>query len=370
MFRLLLSFLGIEIPSARMWRELDLMLLGLLFALVGFGFVTLYGASPEYAARQMRWIAIGVVTMLLLLFASEMALAKAAPFFYGVALLLLIYVLSTPEIKGARSWIRVGTFRFQPSEFTKIVVTLLVARLLSRFTPLREAKLWPGLGALVAVCAPPLGLIVIQPDLGTAFIFCLTIVSMMWAAQMPRRLLVAIVLWAILLGVVGYPHLKPYQKQRLTSFLNPERDPRQTGYQVIQARITQGSGRLFGKGWGQGTQTEYRFLPEFHNDFIFSSLGEQFGLVGSVACVALFFVFIARCYGAARKTRNLFGAYAIVGLTTIVGAHTAINLGMSLGLLPVMGLPLPFFSYGGSFMLTNFAIVGLILNLRMRRHLF
>ena len=368
--------LGFQLPSRRMWREFDWPLVAIMFALIGFGLLTLYGSTSKvpahayYPGKQMKWIALGSVALIVLLFVDTDWLRKAAPFLYAFALGLLIYVLTSDPIKGARSWIRLGGNIFQPSEPTKIVVVLMLARVLVKFTPLRDKRLFPGIVRIAVVLGIPLALVAIQPDLGTAAIFVVATLAMLWVARIRRRLVMAIFLWGVLAGMLGYNHLEPYQRDRITTFMHPERDPLGRGYQPLHARTAQGSGMFFGKGFGQGTQTELAFLPDYQTDFIFSSLGEQFGFAGSIAVIALFGLFLTRAYGMARYSRDLFGAYAIVGLTTIIATHVVLNLGMSLGLLPVMGLPLPFFSYGGSFMLTNFLIVGLILNIRMRRYFF
>ncbi|MCX7049293.1 MAG: rod shape-determining protein RodA [Candidatus Sumerlaeota bacterium] len=369
---------GFEIPISRYWRDFDLTLMALTLALAAYGLVTLFGATipvpahAGFAKKQVVWICAGLGLVLVLLFLKSESLEKGLLIFYLAALAALLFLLIHHQhrIKGASSWIPIGPLHLQPSEPAKIAVALLVARVLSRHTPLRGKNLKPGLLKAGAVIFFPFALVAAQPDLGTAAILMFVILAMFWAANIQRRLMTAILLWGILASLVVYPHLKPYQKARIVSFLNPEADVRKAGYQIFQARIAQGSGRIFGKGFGGGTQTEYRFLPEYHNDFIFSSLGEQFGLVGAAAAIALFCAFIARAYALAHRAHDMFGAYAIVGLTSIIAAHVFLNMGMSLGLLPVMGLPLPFFSYGGSFMLTTFTIVGLVLSLRMRRHKF
>ena len=371
-----------EIPNNRMWREFDIPLFLNLLLLLGFGLVTLLGATmhvsthDHYFYLQLRWVLVGLFLMFLTLFVDSNVFEKGAPIFYLFAVGILVYMLQFTE-GGARQvgrWIRIGGYQVQPAEPTKIMVVLMLAWVLARCTPMRGRNLLKGLLGVAVVGGVPFLLVALQPNLGTAAVYLITMIAMLWAARVQRRLMLAMFCGAALVAAVGHPLLiKDYHKKRLMSFtekIDPNKPVKSEHFQPLQAIIAQGSGQIFGKGLGKGTQTGMRFLPEYHNDYIFCSLSEQFGFAGSAVAVGLFSIFVIQCFSMARKTRDLFSVYAIVGLATIIASHMIINLGMVLRLLPVIGLPLSFFSYGGSFMLTNLVIVGIILNLRMRRHLF
>jgi rod shape determining protein RodA len=285
---------------------------------------------------------------------------------YGILILALIGLLIRGEaIKGARSWYDLGPVSLQPSEPGKIIVALALARYLSarsgRFRSLRHTIV------PIAIAGLPMALILAQPDLGTAMVLAPLAGSMFWAAGLRKWVVALFVLAGIAVAAAGYPHLKPYQKERIMTFLNPEADPRGKGYNIIQAQTALGSGQILGKGWGRGTQTAFKFLPEYRTDFIFPTVGEQFGFVGCAAVLGLLTLLILRMTWLATKAQNMFGVLLTTGLAAALSTHIILNIGMTVGLLPVTGLPLPFFSYGGSFMLTCLSAVGLAVSVGARR---
>jgi rod shape determining protein RodA len=216
----------------------------------------------------------------------------------------------------------------------------------------------------------PMVLVAKQPDFGTAIVFLPVGFVMLWVAGIRKRYVTAAVVLVLITVAAVYPYLKSYQKRRITVFLNPGSDPMHGGYNIRQAEIAMGSGRLLGKGWRGGTQTALQFLPEHHTDFIFSSLGEQFGLVGAMVVLLLYAIVTLRSLNIARNAKDWLGGFLVVGLITIFLTHMVLNVGMVLRIFPVTGLPLPFLSYGGSFLLTTYIIFGFILNVGMRKYFF
>ena len=222
---------------------------------------------------------------------------------------------------------------------------------------------------MLLVAVPTL-LILKQPDIGTAALFLPALFIMLFICGARKRVLITLMVLFLAGAGAMYPFLKPYQKQRIAIFLHPGSDALNRGYNIIQAKIALGSGQLMGKGWKKGTQTALQFLPEHHTDFIFSSLGEQFGYLGCMGLLMLYGVLIARGIRIARDAQDFFGCYLVIGLLAIFVIHILVNVGMSVGLLPVTGLTLPFISYGGSSLLTNFLLFGLVVNVGMRKFMF
>jgi rod shape determining protein RodA len=362
----------------RLLPFVDWALIVITVALIGCGLITLWGATshegvglwpiPFYARRQILFGGVGLALMAALIFFDYRRLHPLAWVLYGLMLLALAGLLvKGASAKGATSWYDLGFFRLQPSEPAKIILVLVLARYLAPrmliFRGVRHTVI------PLAIVGGPMLLILAQNDLGTALVLVPVTAAMFWVAGLRKR----VFLLFLALGVGGillaYPHLKPHQKNRIETFLHPETDLRGSGWNIFQAKTTLGSGELTGKGWGQGTQTQFRFLPEFHTDFIFPTVGEQFGLIGCLVVIGLFTLFVWRMIWLAGRCQDLFGVLVIAGLTAMLVTHILQNIGMVLGLLPITGLPLPFFSYGGSFMLTSCVAVGLTLSIAARRGL-
>jgi rod shape determining protein RodA len=355
----------------RLFREIDWVLVGLVLFQCVLGLLMIYSSSHfisgNYFLRQLIWVGIGILAVFVILAADYKFLVDFAFYFYGAALAFLAgSLLFARLVAGTRSWITFGLLQFQPSEVAKVVLILVFARLFgeykSRYLTFRFAALPLGLAAV------PLALIILQPDLGTAMTFAAVIGGAFVLAGTRRRTLAVLLVFALILGFGGWHFgMKDYQKKRVTTLLDPSRDPHGSGYQVIQSRIAIGSGGLTGKGFMNGSQSQLRFLPARHTDFIFSVIGEEFGFVGVFLAVLLYMLMLARMFLAVNKARDRTGVYIVFMAGMLVAFQFFINIMMIVGLFPVTGIPLPFLSYGGSSLLTNFILVGLVLNVRMRR---
>ena len=342
----------------------------LLLSLIGLA--TVASASAEQAesllARQILWVVVGLAALAVALLFDYHALVEAAPTFYGLGLLALVLVLFFGhEAGGARSWFALGPVRVQPSEFHKIATVLLLARYLSRHE--RPHLGLRQIAVAVALTAVPMGLIALERDLGSAAMFGPILVAMLLVAGVRVRQLIAAALLGLVVafGLWSYG-MKDYQRQRIRTILAPEEDPLGAGYQVRQSKIAVGSGQWTGRGYGQGTQSQLRFLPERHSDFVMAVLAEEWGFLGVVTVLGLFAFFINSAARIAMRSRDRAGILLVVGLVAVVVAHVIYNTGMVVGLLPITGIPLPFISYGGSFMLFNYLAASLILNVDFRRY--
>jgi rod shape determining protein RodA len=356
-------------------RRTDFFLLSLLVILSLVGIVVLRGGTQgqpylePQAVRQTAWLCVGLIVFFAALLVDYHHWETIAIGLYSIHLVMLGYLLAAGRsVKGARSWVDLGLMNWQPSETMKIAVVVILARILaSRPDPPRTVR---ALLLPLGVTLLPALLVLAQPDLGSATIYFAILFGLLYWAGVSRRLLISGILAAGLLAAGSYPFLKPYQKDRILIFLNPGSDPLGSGYNLVQSKIALGSGQWMGKGWGQGTQTNMEFLPEHHSDFIFASLGEQFGLLGCLAVLGIYALIAWRGLGVVALARDPVGALIAGGMMSIFLAHLAINLGMVFGFLPVTGLPLPFFSAGGSALVTNFLLFGLVVNVGMRRFVF
>ncbi len=367
----------------KLLRNLDLriLVLALLFTLVGVAVInsataTFPGGSTPYVHRQLLASVIGVVVMVVFAVIDYSDFQRWAKLFYvGHLILLAAVLLVGTETRGATRWLQVGILPIpQPSELAKISLIIALAAFLSQ----REKTQWDWFditkGFLYII--PSVVLVLLQPDLGTSIIFFALAVGMMYVAGVGGGRLLA--LGALGFGALSaalYAHLNmglkiplhEHQVQRLTSFLQPDVDPLGTGYQLIQSVIAIGSGRLWGKGLFAGTQNLLRFIPDKHTDFIYSVVGEELGFVGASLLVIVFVFFMWMCLSIAMRARDRYGALLVIGVVSMWASTFFINAGMTVGIMPVTGLPLPFISYGGSALITNFAALGLVLNVGMRR---
>jgi rod shape determining protein RodA len=289
--------------------------------------------------------------------------------FYVTVLVLLVLVLVKGRwIMGARRWLQLGPVNFQPSELAKIAVALALASWFHQDAEKRK----DGYGLLglvvpLAITLVPAVLVLKQPDLGTALIVASVGFTMILFARVRWKTLAVLAAVGIGGALLAYPHLKPYQKKRVEMFFNPEGDTLGAGYHAMQSRIAVGSGQGLGKGWGQGTQTYLSFLPEQHTDFIFSVWAEERGFLGCLLLLALYFVLVASAIDIAGNARDRFGHFVAAGITGMLFWHVVINIGMVIGLLPVVGVTLPLMSYGGSSVVAIYTGLGLLANVGMRR---
>jgi rod shape determining protein RodA len=362
----------------RLGRNFDWVMLGLILGLCGIGLITLYSAvtaempSPQKIIfyKQLIWFAAGLFIMLVTLLVNYKILDRWAPMIYTLCVLgLVAVVIFGKTIAGSKRWLILGPVSIQPSEIMKIGLIIMLARYYSRngsttgFT-LRDLIL-PGIWTFL-----PFVLIVRQPDLGTAMLLLLIAGAMTVYVKIERRSL----LFIGAAGLVSVPLvwfvLKGYQKERILTFLNPDRDPLGAGYHIIQSKIAIGSGMLTGQGYLKGTQNALSFLPEEHTDFIFSVLAEEWGFAGSFLLLTMFFLFLLWALNVANGSRDPFGIILTIGVTAMIFWQFFINIAMVMGLMPVVGVPLPFVSYGGSSTVTVLVCCGLLLSVRMRRFMF
>jgi rod shape determining protein RodA len=354
----------------RLYYHVDWALLGAIFALCTIGLLQIYsatGGATSIYYTQIYGIAIGLIALLVALAIDYRSLADKSHLIYGGMLLLLVYVLFFGAVRGgSRRWIDFGPLNLQPSEFAKATLALVLAKFFGdrqRGAPQRGDLLIAG-----AIAAVPFLVIVRQPDLGTAATLLPVLFAVAYVAGMPMRIFGILALVGVLAAPIAWKFaLQDYQKERISTFLDPSQDAKGAGYQQIQARITTGSGGLKGKGFMQGTQGQLRFLPVAHNDFIFSVLAEEHGFIGVLVTLGLYLFVILRSLEAARLAKDRLGAYLVLGVLASFTFQVIYNITMSAGLAPVKGLTLPLMSYGGSSMIATLAGFGLILNVRMRR---
>ena len=360
----------------RLIQNFDWVLLGLVVIICATGIVNLYSAgynrgegTPLYI-KQLYWLAVGLGVMCVTLTYDYRHLEKLSYPIYILSILLLVAVMFGGKVvSGSRRWLPLGPFAFQPAELAKIAIILALATYFNRRARL-EAMGLKGLivpGLLVMI---PVGLIIKQPDLGSGILVALVAASMILFVGVRWRTLLGCGLTMVMLSPVIWHFLKDYQRQRVLTFLDPGKDPLGAGYHIIQSMIAVGSGQFWGKGFLQGTQSQLYFLPEQHTDFVFSVFAEEWGFVGSAVLLLLFTALALWGLSVARDCKERFGHLLAVGVTALIFWQIFINLCMVTGFLPVVGIPLPLFSYGGSSLITTLLGVGFLLNIRMRRYLF
>lgn len=359
-------------------RHLDPVLIGTALALAVFGLFMVYSASHQglatlgedpgfYLKKQIAFLMLGLIAMLITAsFDYRLVKVYAGIAFGGVVFLLLLVL--TPigdETAGAQRWINLFGFQFQPSEFAKLGLVALLAAYLSELREVRLENVWRAAGLALA----PMALIFLQPDVGTTMVFAAVVIGLLVVAGARARHIGILVAVAVMGAIVAF-HLgivKDYQIARLTSFLDPAADPLRAGYNRAQAEIAIGSGGVFGRGYLNGTQTNLDFVPEQHTDFVFTVVGEELGFVGALLLLVLFAVLLWRGFRTALMSRDSFGTLLAAGVTTMVAFQIFVNVGMTMGIMPVTGIPLPLVSYGGTSMIVNWMAVGLLLNVHMRR---
>jgi len=353
-------------------RDFDWTLLIISLVICAVGVLQIYSATRDTVWRDAWWKQIiyicgGLVLMWLAVLIDYHSLMNRVFPLYALSVAALLGVLVIgKQAFGSRRWIPVaGGFHLQVSEFVKLVIILLVARFLAELkTDDLEGRDMAKLTGLIAV---PMALVMKQPDLGTALTYLPILIVGMFLAGMRRKYLVAIGVVVLLVLPVGWSVLKDYQKARLVSFMDPYRDPRGTGYQMIQSKIAVGAGGMWGKGVTKGSQTQLQFLPVPHTDFIFSGFAEEHGFVGVIVVLALYFVLIMQIVQNAQTAPDKAGMYVCMGVAALLLFHVLVNVGMVVGRMPVTGIPLPLMSAGGSSVLSNFLMFGLVNNVRLRR---
>jgi rod shape determining protein RodA len=362
------------------WRHIDLVLVGCIAAVGALGCLMVFSATrgrdpssfnTGFLSRQLLFVAVGAVAMLVTASIDYRRYRELAPVIYVGVLALLVLVMSGlgSSRKGTQGWFELGPFQLQPSELAKVAVILVLASVIAQFNSNLDAV---RLGALLALAAVPMALILLQPDLGTALVFIAVCMGMLLVGGAQVRHIVALTL----VGVVGVGMvlnsgmLETYQQCRLTSFLetpDAECEARDASYNQDQAKTAIGSGAVFGTGLFQGTQTRLDVVPEQHTDFIFTAVGEELGFVGSATLLLLLSIIAWRIWRTAQLARDPLGTLICVGVLSMFVFQVFENVGMTMGIMPITGIPLPFMSYGGSSTLAAFVAMGLVLNVHMRR---
>lgn len=320
--------------------------------------------------KQIAFLGVGLLLMFLVSLIDYHRLLDIVPWAYGISLAALVAVkLVGQKVLGARRWINLGGgVHFQPSEWVKLVLILVVARY---FWNLANRELtWPDIGKAFALVGIPMVLVLSQPDLGTALTYSPILLFGLFLGGIRVKQIGVILLALAVLGGIAYKsgkRLKPYQQARINAFLDPDSDPKGSGYQIRQSKIAVGSGGIWGKGTNRGTQTQGDFLPIPYTDFIFAALSEEHGFIGAVAVLLLYFLILMRLIHNAQHAPDIAGTFIVMGIVAVLVFQIAVNVGMVVGLMPVTGIPLPLLSYGGSSVLFTFLSLGIVMNIRMRR---
>lgn len=372
--------LALNFEEKTFFKKLDLNFIFVILALNVIGLINLYSATHGPNSKEMEplfinqiiWLVIGWSVFFIVTFLDYVIASRVAIVIYLINLLAILYVTFYGKTAlGAQRWIDLGFFRYQPSETMKLALIILLAKTLVHRNSIGRGMGFRELIVPLIVLLVPFSLIVEQPDLGTAMMLAAIGGSMLIFVKVRKTILFS----AVILGMIGIYGawkfvLRDYQKNRVITFISPTNDPRGTGYNSIQSKIAVGSGRFFGKGFRKGTQSQLEFLPERHTDFIYSVLSEEHGFVGSILTMGLYCILFTIIIRIASYARDKFGALLCIGVLSYVFWHMFVNMGMVIGLLPIVGVPLPLLSYGGSSMLTTMAGLGLISSVAFRRYLF
>ncbi len=345
-----------------------LVIIGVI-AIFSAGYMTELNKS-EYI-KQIVWFSVTFVIMIVVWAFDYSIFGIGGYIIYGINLILLIAVLFMPSLGGASSWFNIGGILYQPSELMKIGYIICMAKLISKFLELgqndKKNKIII-IASMAILLIAPLILILLQPDFGTAVVFLSITAFMIFKMGIKYRYILLILCIAlVLIPLVYFFVLNPIQQERINVFLDPSLDPLGSGYNAIQSKIAVGSGMLFGTGFLKGTQTQYGYLPIKSSDFIFSVISEEFGFVGSVVVIVIFTILLLRIINISRNARDNFASYMVIGIAGMFAFHFIQNIGMTIGLLPITGVPLPFVSYGGSSLITNGIAMAIVLNISARK---
>ena len=351
-----------------------ILILALLLAIIGI--VGIYSAglnstsSQDEYIKQIVWVGIALGAMFVVWILDYRVSSIIGMIAYPICLILLVVVLFMPEVNGASSWFSIGSIQIQPSEFMKIAYILLLAKYIEYVsTKGRDAiNKWYYIGIALGIFALPVILIMLQPDLGTALVFVSITFFILFKSGLSYKYILALILILIIaVPVLYFFVLSDYQQARIQVFLNPEQEPLGAGYNAIQSKIAVGSGMLFGTGLTKGTQTQWGYLPVKSSDFIFSVISEELGFIISALIVVAYIIMLYRILRVAETSKDKLGSIISIGIFGMFFFHFLENIGMTIGLMPITGIPLPFVSYGGSSMLTNFIALALVLSISSRR---
>lgn len=363
----------------RLSKSFDWLTFTLIVGLAVIGIMTIYSATrpplgvgqhPDFYSKQILWLCISIATLFTIVFFDYKWLSRFAYPLYGIGLLLLVAVLVGGRSSlGAQRWLSLGFFSFQPSEFFRMIFIAAFSTYLTSGSGQALKQL--SAKSIILFALLPLGLLIKQPDLGTAILLSSIFVTLSVAKGVSRKIITIVLIIGLIsvpfLGHIFWEGLKDYQKNRLIAFMDPEVDPAGIGYHINQSKISIGSGGVLGKGYLQGTQGPLRFLPEKHTDFIFAVFAEEWGFIGALFLLSIYFVLFLRGLDTAYKAKDEFGKLMAIGITAMFFVYFSVNIGMTMGLMPVVGVPLPFVSYGGTALLSNFIAAGVLINIRTRR---
>jgi len=361
-----------SLKSRRFWQDFDWPLFAAAVLLSIISLIEIYSSTMQtgesFFIRQLGWILAGIVFLFVVAAIDYHVLSEHIPWLYILAAVTLVYtLLFGAVVNGHKAWISLGAVRFQPAELVKMVVVVALARYLSELRSSRYMSIMQIVKAVV-ICAVPVLLIALQPDLGMSVTYLPILVVGLFVRGLRPMALVALVLAFVLVLPISWYFLKDYQKDRVLTLIDPERDPLRSGYQVIQSKIAIGSGGPWGKGLFNGTQNQLGFLPTRHTDFIFSVIGEELGFVGVILTLGLLAFILFRSIYNAQTARDNLGLFIIMGVVGLFFFHIIVNVGMVIGFMPTVGIPLPFVSYGGSSVLTAFIALGLVISVRRCRY--
>ncbi|HZK70813.1 MAG TPA: rod shape-determining protein RodA [Clostridia bacterium] len=364
--------------STNFFKQFDYLLFIAVLALSVFGLVVLYSATRQMVkgngdrifTMQVICMIIGIIAAIVICKIDYTVYKVLGPFMYIGSIILLIIVFTFPPINGSKSWINVkGLFTFQPAELAKIAFVMIIAYFLERIEEERFAR-WQNTIKTLLYAMIPILLVILQPDLGTCMVFMFIGFVMFFVAGLKYKY----IMWGIVATFISFPLVwylfiekNDYIKDRILSFLDPTSNPLSAGYNVLNSKLAIGSGGLFGQGWLNGNMTQTMSVPVKESDFIFSVIGEEFGIIGCVLVVALILFILLRCLYIAKNSRDKFGSYMVIGITALFAFHAFENIGMTIGLLPCTGIPLPFVSAGGTALVSYFAAIGIVMSISIRR---
>ena len=358
----------------RILRNIEWGILVCTVLLIIIGVIALFSSTQnsdyDELKKQIMWLAISVPVMIVVILIDYEFFAKISPVFYGISIVLLIGVLFTEPINGATSWYSIGPFTIQPAEFAKIAVVLFTADVIVKIQRKgkNEMNRFLKLSLIILTVAVPVLLIIKQPDYGTALAFFFALIFMLFVAGVDKKYIITAILLVVIIVPVAYFFILPeHAKTRIDVYLNPDLDPRGAGYNIIQSKLAIGAGQILGMGLLKGNQTQLGYLYPKTTDFIFAVIGEEMGFIVAWAVIILYVVLITKAIYVAKTAKNDLGSYIAAGIAGIFFFHMMENIGMTMGLLPITGIPLPFVSYGGSSMLTNCILIAILLNISGRR---
>jgi len=353
------------------FKNIDWILIILLLFNSLLGVVIIYSCSHnlpgDFYLKQIIWVVLSLIFLFLFLSVDYKVITSYSLYFYFVFLIILGGVFYFGRlVAGTRSWIKFPFFQVQPSELIKVVIILLLAHVFSGY---REKYLSKKKGLLcAAIISAPVFLVILQPDLGTALSYVPILIAALILGGLNKKTIIYLLIVAIILCLVGWNFgLKEYQRKRITTLIFPQEDPLGAGYHILQSKIALGSGGFLGKGYKRGSQSQLKFLPARHTDFIFSVVGEEFGFMGVILVFLSYYLFLLKLFRSVEKSRDRAGVYIVFMVAIMISFQFFINVMMTIGLFPIAGIPLPLLSYGGSSLLTNYLAVSLVLNVKMRR---